>query len=388
MIFSQKALGIQESFLNKWDSDIKYRIGKGEDVLQFNLGQPDFACPAFVQEAIAAVNGRERNNFYNHTGGTDAVREALAEEARELLGAEYAREETILTNGAKEALFLAFAALLNAGDEAIVVAPFWPTYLEQIRFLGAVPVIVEAGEDFGLEAAAIRKAVGPRTRLIVINNPNNPTGATYGREALAEIARLAAEKDLAVISDEVYNATVFDGKEHVSLAGFPGMKERAVIIDGFSKALSMTGYRLGYALAAQETIANMIKIKSDLNGNTNSFFQMVLEEVLLRRHAEFVQFLAFTREEYALRRDLLSAGLAEMGIEHHRPAGSFYVLARIPQKLGMGSREFAAYLLDRAGVAVAPGIFFGENYDDRFRFSFGSARADLSAGLERLRAVL
>lgn len=381
-------MAIEESLLNRWDSDIKRRIAGGEKILQFNLGQPDFASPDFVKAAIEAANRREKNNLYLHTGGTDEARRAVAAMMKKLSGLEYGKDEIILTNGAKEALFLSFATMLDPGDEVIVIAPYWPTYIEQIRFLGGVPLVTKAKPDFRPDIEAIRAAVGEKTRAIVLNNPNNPTGAVYERGNIEEIVGLATEHDLFIISDEVYNSTVFDGKEHISVAAISGAKERTIIIDGFSKTLSVTGYRLGFALASPEIIDKMIRIKSNINGNTNSFFQAVLEDVLTDHFEELAGFIEMTRREYLRRRDFISGELEKMGIDHEQPAGAFYVFGKIPESLGMDSRQFAAYLLDEAGVAVAPGIFFGEGFDDRFRLSFASSREDLEAGAGRMRKAI
>ncbi len=388
MIFSQKALDIEESLLNKWDSDIRRRIAEGEDILQFNLGQPDFACPRFLKEAIEAANCREKNNFYIHTGGMDEVRQAVAGMMKKLSGFDYKKDEVILTNGAKEALFLSLAAIINPGDEVIVIAPHWPTYREQIRFLGGTAVIVDAKVDFSPDLEAIKSAVTEKTRAIIINNPNNPTGAIYEKEDIDGIVGLAKEHDLFIISDEVYNSTVFDDKEYTSVASCPDAKDRTIIIDGFSKTLSVAGYRLGFAFASRGVVDNMIKIKSNINGNTNSFFQMVLEDILTGSLEELVGFIEMTRSEYLRRRDFVCGKLEEMGMGHEKPAGAFYVFARIPGNLSMGSREFAAYLLDKAGVAVAPGIFFGGSFDHHFRLSFASGVEDLERGMERIKKTI
>jgi aminotransferase len=388
MMHCPKVLDIEESLLNKWDSDIKRRIAGGENILQFNLGQPDFACPGFVKEAIEAANGKERNNFYIHTGGTDEARQAVADMARKLSGFEYGKDEIIITNGAKEALFLSLAAVLGKGDEAIVIAPHWPTYIQQIKFLGAAPVVVASEEDFALDLKKIKAAISGKTRAIILNNPNNPTGRVYKEQDLEEVVSLAKEYGFFIISDEVYNSTVFDGKRHISVASFPDAKERSAIIDGFSKTLSVAGYRLGFAMAPGEIINLMIRVKSNINGNTSSFFQTVLEDILVNRFEDLMEFIAMTRREYLQRRDFVSARLGEMGLEHRKPEGAFYAFVKIPEGLGMGSREFAAYLLDKAGVAVAPGIFFGENYDGYFRLSFASRAEDLQEGMERIEKMM
>ncbi|MFA7169375.1 MAG: pyridoxal phosphate-dependent aminotransferase [Candidatus Paceibacterota bacterium] len=387
MRFSEKTLGIEESFLNKWDSVVKNRIAGGENILQFNLGQPDFACPDFVKEAIMIVSEKDKNNFYNHTGGTNELRSALADLQKKTFELDYDKEEVIVTNGAKEALFLAFAAILDKNDEVIVIAPHWPTYIEQIKFLGGRPVVVDCKSDFSLDVEAIQRVVSEKTRAIVINSPNNPVGTVYGREELEKIVELAEKNDLFIISDEVYNSTVFDSKKHISIADFPEAKKRAIIVDGFSKTLSMTGYRLGFALSSREIITNMIKVKSNVSGNTNSFFQMVIEDVLLNRFSDFLEFVEMTKNEYLKRRNFLCESLEKMGIEYKKPEGAFYVFAEIPADLNMKSREFAEHLLEKTGVAVAPGIFFGNSFDNYFRISFGASMEDLEDGVERIKVV-
>lgn len=384
MRLSEKVLDIQESFLNKWDSTVKNEISRGENILQFNLGQPDFACPDFVKNIIAGTKDKERNNFYNHTGGTDRARDAIAMFQKKVFGLKYTKEEVIVTNGAKEALFLSLAAILNADDEVVIIAPYWPSYIEMVKFLGGVPIVVNTRQNFYPDVEGIKKAVSEKTKAIIINNPNNPTGVVYGKKELSDIASLAVENDLVVIADEVYNCTIFDNVRHTSIASFPGMRERTVIIDSFSKMLSMAGYRLGYAMSSKEMIDDMIKIKSNINGNTNSFFQIVLEEVILNHFDELVGFIDSTTNEYKARRDFVCEKLADMKVDFIRPDGTFYIFAKIPEKMNMKSQEFAKELLEKTGVAVAPGIFFGKDFDDHFRISFGASMESLEEGMKRM----
>lgn len=388
MRFAAKIADIEESYLNKWDSDVKYKIDAGEDILQFNLGQPDFACPEFVKRAIEEAAFMDKNNFYNHTAGVEEARRAVATLEEKAFGLKYEKEEIIITNGAKEAIFLALAAILDAGDEVVIVAPAWPTYVEAVKFLGGRPIVLNADLGFHLDIGAIKDSVSECTKAIIINSPNNPTGVVYTEQELADIAQIAIDNDLTVISDEVYSFTVFDGKKHFSIAELPDMKVRTVIIDSFSKTLSMAGYRLGYAASSKEMISAMTKVKSNINGNTNSLFQMVAAVVLDNYAEEFYSFVDFTREEYSKRRDFVCDSLKAMGVERVRPAGAFYVFARIPEKMEKKSRDFADYLLNVAKVAVAPGIFFGENYDDYFRISCGASMEDLEKGMERMKKAL
>lgn len=388
MHISDRTSSLEESFLNKWDSTVKYKILAGEDIIQFNLGQPGFACPDFVVKIIEEVNKRGKNNFYNHTAGTDGARQAAALFQKNMFGVEYDKDEIIITNGAKEALFLAFSAILNRGDEAVVIAPCWPSYIQQIKLAGAEPVIVDADEKFHLDIDAIKDAITQRTKVLVINNPNNPTGAVYEEEELLQISKLAADNDLIVISDEVYGTTVFDSKEHISIASLSGMKERSVVVDGFSKTLSMAGYRLGYAAASKEIISAMVKIKSNINGNTNSFFQTVIEKAVLEHFIELKTFVEFAGKEYEARRDFVCKKLLEMGIEFEKPEGTFYVFAKIPENYKGSSGEFAQYLLENAKVAVAPGKFFGDKYDRYFRISFGANMEEVEEGIGRVEKTI
>lgn len=388
MRFSNKISGIEESFLNKWDSQVKSRIDAGEEILRFNLGQPDFPCPEFVKSAIEDAASLPKNNFYNHTGGVDGARREIASLREKSFGVKYEKNEVIVTNGAKEAIFLALAAILDAGDEVVIIAPAWPTYIEAVKFLGGKAVILKADDGFHLDIGMIKDFVSERTKAIILNSPNNPTGAVYAEQELSEVAQIARENNLIVISDEVYDYTVFDGKKHISISALPDMKSRTVVIDSFSKTLSIAGYRLGYALSSKEMIDAMIKVKSNINGNTNSLLQMAME-IVLRDYAEELQgFINFSHDEYLKRRDFVCGKLEEMGIEHLKPAGSFYVFAKIPSKLEMKSQFFAEYLLEKVQVAVAPGIFFGADYDDYLRISFGASMEDLEKGIEKMKQVL
>jgi len=388
MRFSNKISGIEESFLNKWDSQVKNRIDAGEEILRFNLGQPDFSCPEFVKRAIKDAASLDKNNFYNHTGGVDGARREIVSLRAKSFGVKYEKNEIIVTNGAKEAIFLALATILDAGDEVVIIAPAWPTYIEAVKFLGGEPVVLRSNAEFHLDIGMIKDFISERTKAIILNSPNNPTGVVYTEQELSEVAQIAKENDLIVISDEVYDYTVFDGEKHISISALPDMKSRTVVIDSFSKTLSIAGYRLGYALSSKEIIDAMVKVKSNVNGNTNSLLQMAMEVVLRDYADEFHNFVDFAHREYLKRRDFVCGKLEEMGVEHLKPTGSFYVFAKIPSKLEMKSQPFAEYLLEKAQIAVAPGIFFGADYDDYFRISFGASMEDLEKGMEKMKAVL
>lgn len=387
MRLSKKVSIIRESLLNRWDTDVKKRIASGEDILQFNLGQPDFACPDFVRQAIREAASSEKNNFYANTAGTTGLRRAIASLERREFGLEYGEDEIIVTNGAKESIFLALAAAIDPGDEVVIIAPAWPAYVEDIRFLEGVPVVIGSDQDFRPDIGAIKSAISGRTKAIIVNSPNNPTGVVYTEQELEAIAQIAKVNDLIVISDEIYGATVYDEK-HLSIAGLPDMRSRTVVIDSFSKTLSIAGYRLGYASSSREIIDAMIKVKSNINGNTSSLVMGAVELIIDRWGDELDSFIDGSRQEYLKRRDLVCAALSDMGVERVLPSGAFYVFAKIPEKLDRKSGDFAKYLVEKAGVSVAPGIFFGSDYDGFFRISFSASMEDLQKGMERMKKVL
>lgn len=381
-VLSQRVTKINESPLTKWDSMVK---SKGKGIIHLNVGQqPDFNVLSVIAEAVKKTIKTKGNNHYTSINGTQEIREAISLFQKRVFNMEYNTREIILTNGAKEGLFISLGALVNSEDEVIIVAPYWSTYLDVIVFFGGNPVVVNANENFHLNVDEIKKVISAKTKAVIINSPNNPSGAVYTIDELEQLATIVADNDLYVISDEIYGTIIYDS-EFCSIASVKGMKERTIVINGFSKSFSMTGYRLGYTLSSLEIANAMLKIKSNSTGNTNSFFQKVLIEAICNNFDELIISCNQMRTELKRRKEFLCGSLEELEIEYIIPEGAFYVFAKIPSEFNVKSKEFAEHLLVDAKVAVAPGIFFGEKFDDYIRISFSSSVEDIKRALEKIK---
>lgn len=387
---SQRTIDIEESPLTEWDSRVKKTVNR-KGVVLLNAGQPDSDIPPVVREEIGEVVSEGGNNSYVSVGGTEEVRKVISLFQKRIFGSDYCSEETILTNGAKEGIFFSLGVLTNPGDEIIIIAPYWPTYWEIINFFEGKPVVVNTNEDFHLDIKKIEDAVTAKTKAIIINSPNNPSGAVYTKEELKQLAEIVSRYDLYVISDEIYGTIRYGNANHYSIASLEGMKERTIVVNGFSKSLSTTGYRLGYTLSSAEITEAMLKIKSNSTGNTNSLFQKVIVNILSDSFGCFDKLTASTermREEFERRKNFLSQELDKLGIEYTNPEGAFYIFAKIPEKFEMKSKEFAEYLLGEVGVAVTPGIFFGNDFDGYIRISFASSMRDIEEAIKRIKEII
>lgn len=382
-VLSQRVENINGSLLTEWDLIVK---NEGTGIVRLNAGQPDFNIPSVIAEAIEKTVRTEGNNFYTPVGGTEEIRKAISLFQKEVFHMDYDSEEIILTNGAKEGLFISLGALVDHGDEVIIVAPHWSTYLEAVIFFGGNSVVVNTDKNFHLDIAEIKKAITSKTKAIIINTPNNPTGAVYTEDELKRLAEIAIANDLYVIADEIYATITYD-TEQFSIASIPEMKYRTLLINGFSKNSAITGDRIGYLSSSAAIINAVLKIKSNSTGNTNSLFQAALSEVISGHLPELKNSFKYMNEEFQKRRELLCAGLSELGMEYHYPEGAFYVFARIPESFSLKSKEFSEYLLNKAKVALSPGIFFGENYDEYVRVSFSSSKEDIKEALNRIKKI-
>lgn len=384
---SNRIESINESPLTKWDTVVKDAKAREKTIIALNAGQPDFVPPFVFNEAIVAKTEDVGINYYTSPEGNKGAREAISLFQESVFNLKYDQDEIIIMNGAKEGIFASLGALINEGDEVIVIAPYWSTYIEVIKLWGGMPVIVNSDNNFHLDIKSIQKAITAKTKAIVINSPNNPTGVIYSEEELQQLAELAIQNDLYVISDEIYANITYE-KRHFSIASIKGMKKRTVVVNGFSKSFSVTGYRIGYVAASKVIINAMLKIKSNSSGNTNSLFQAVTTEVILNKRSGIEKFFRQINLIFRQRKNLLCKGLSKLGIEYYIPDGAFYVFAKIPRSFQMSSLQFSEYLLKNAKIAVSPGIFFGENYDDYVRIAFSSSKEELSESLERIKKIL
>lgn len=383
-LLSKKVRNIEESQLTKWDGEVQGLLATHPELLLFNVGQPDFPLARFVNESTKAQVEKGNSRYTNVAGMLD-VRRAVSFHMQRVYGLDYDPEQIILTVGAKEGVSLSLTSLLNPGDEVLINGPAWGTYADMVKLLEGIPVIVEAREDFSPDLVGLEGAITPRTKAIIVNNPCNPTGYVWTQEEREALAQIAIEHDLVVIADEVYERVSLTGAEPCSMAGIEGMQERTIVINGFSKSLAMTGWRIGFVCADRGVIAAIKKLKSLSNGNQNSLMQALTEDVLCQKFFQMDRFIAINNAEYRRRKERICGFLQELGIEYVEPQGAFYVFFKIPDRYKMGSVEFARRLIDKFGIALAPGIFFGEKYDRYQRLSFATSMANIEEAIGRIK---
>ncbi len=351
------------------------------DVISLGIGEPDFDTPWHVRESTVFALERGATHYTSNLGYLD-LRRALAGYVRKTFGAEYNPDNEILvTVGVSEALDLALRALLNPGDEVIYHEPCYVSYRATILFAHGVPVTVEtrAENGFRLTRAMLEAKVTPRSKVLMLNFPNNPTGAIMSRADLEDIAAFARERDLIVITDEIYAELTYDA-QHISLVSLPGMRERSIFLHGFSKAWAMTGFRLGYACGPAELIDAMMKIHQYTMLCASSLSQKAALEALARPETDVSEML----EEYRRRRNFLAAAFADMGLECHRPLGAFYAFPSIA-KFKMPSKDFAMKLLREEKVALVPGTAFGECGEGFVRCAYATGMDNIKEAMNRLK---
>lgn len=357
---------------------------QGEKVLHFELGRPDFDTPEYIKKACMA-DLEKGDVFYTSNFGTMELRKAIAWKLKTQNHIDYRPEEILVTVGLSEAVYEAMAALLDPGDEILVPNPGWLNYKNIPRTLGAVPIFYTLKEEneYQLDLDEIRSKITDKTRALVLITPSNPTGGVLCEWVLKELADMAIQHDLMVLSDEVYERLLYDDAEHRSIAALPGMKERTVTLNGFSKAYSMTGWRLGYAAAPEELIRTMNKLHQHVTTCAPSFVQQAGVTALLDEKEEVRDMV----KEYARRRDCAVEAInATPGIHCLKPKGAFYIFINI-KGLGMTGDEFAPYLLEKAGVAMVPGSVFGPEGKYYIRMSFANSLENVQEGCRRLAQV-
>jgi len=362
------------------DSKAKAMKSEGIDICGFGAGEPDFDTPDHIKAAcMASVDGGFTK--YTPSSGIPELRQAISEKFKADNNLEYSPSQIVVSNGAKHSCFNAIMAVVEPGDEVIIPAPYWLSYPEMVRLAGGIPVIAQTRQEnnWKITATEFEDAMSPRTKMIIINTPGNPTGSVYTREELRALAEVAAEEEITILSDEIYEKLVYDGVEHVSIASIlPEAYDLTITVNGFSKAYSMTGWRLGY-LGAPEAIAKVIdSMQSHATSNPCSFAQ----KGGLAAIKGDQQCVVDMREEFNLRREYMFDRLSKIPkISVVKPQGAFYMLANIAE-LGLTSQNFADRLLSKANVAVVPGIAFGD--DNTIRLSYATGMNVIKTGLDRL----
>jgi aspartate aminotransferase len=356
----------------------------GRDVIHLEIGEPDFDTPAFIREAAK----RALDEGWTHYGpalGLPQLREAIAADASRRKGFPVDPEHVVVTPGAKPIMFYALLALAEAGDEVIYPDPGFPIYESMTRYVGAVPrpIALREANGFRMDPDELRGLVSDRTRLIIFNSPHNPTGSVLTRGDLEAIAAIAREREIVVLADEIYGRIVYEG-EHVSIAALPGMAERTILLDGFSKTYAMTGWRLGYAVLPEALVQPYSRLIINSVSCTSSHAQIAAVEALTGPQDEVEAMV----EEFRARRQLVVDGLNAIGgMRCLRPEGAFYVFPNVAAT-GLSGAELADRLLNEGGVSVLAGTAFGRTGVDHLRLSYANSRENLARALERIAAVL
>ncbi len=356
-----------------------------EGIISLGVGEPDFVTPWNIREA-AIYSLEKGQTSYTSNLGLPALRKSIVGYVDSFFGVKYDIGEVLVTVGVSEAIDLALRALINPGEEVIYHEPCYVSYSPSIvmAYGKAVGVKTRKHDGFSLKPEALAAAITPQSRVLMLNFPTNPTGATASREDLEGIAKLCIEHDLIVLTDEIYSELRYDLDEpHISIASLPGMRERTVLLHGFSKAFAMTGFRLGYACAPQPIIEAMMKIHQYSMLCAPITSQVAAIEAL----ENGLPAVGEMRDSYRLRRDFLVKRLNEMGLSCHSPGGAFYVFPDI-RETGLGSKDFAMRLLEEEGVAAVPGSAFGESGEGFLRCCYATAFEDLQVAMDKMQAFV
>lgn len=376
------------------DGRAKKLMAEGVDVVNLSVGEPDFDTP---ETAKAGGRAAIDQGFTKYTAaaGIMELREAIADKLRRENGLDYTAEEIVVNNGAKHSLFNAFMILLDPGDEVLIQAPYWVSYPEMVKISGGTPVIIktDASTGFELTPEMIERALTPKTKVINLNNPSNPTGVVYSREKLEAIAEIAVRHNLIIISDEIYERLAYDGKDVVCMATLgPQVRERTITVNGFSKAYAMTGWRLGYTASPKAFAKAMTELQSHSTSGPSS----ITQKAALAGLRGDQSFLAGMREEFDRRRRFAVERMRSIpGFELEVvPSGAFYVFPNVSKLFGqtIGGRkvettdDLCLALLDAARVAIVPGSSFGS--PEHVRISYATSMEKLSEGLDRIERLL
>ena len=389
MELSRKAQRIEASVTLAITAKAKEMKEKGIDVISFGAGEPDFNTPEnIINAAIKAM--QEGNTKYTNVNGILPLREAICKKFKEDNGLIYKPSQIVVSTGAKQSLANVFLAILNPGDEVIVPNPYWVSYPELIRLADGKAVFVESDEtsSYKFTKENLEKAVTEKTKAIILNTPNNPTGTIYNKEELIEIAEFAKKYDLIIVSDEMYEKLIYDGESHVSIASVShDAYERTIVINGLSKSYAMTGWRLGYCGATEKIAKLMTNIQSHMTSNVCSITQYAAVEALNGPQDKVKEMIS----EFEKRRNYMAKTLEEMNnLSIIKPQGAFYIMINIDKCLGKeingekinDSMDFSANLLENEKVAVIPGKAFG--LDNYVRVSYATSMELIEKGLERI----
>ncbi|KPL02378.1 MAG: aspartate aminotransferase [candidate division Zixibacteria bacterium SM23_73_2] len=354
------------------------------EVIHLEIGEPDFDTPKNIKDsAIKAIN--QGYTHYTPSAGLMEVREVIAHEVSRTRNIKVTAENVVITPGGKPVIFLPILALVDEGDEVIYPNPGYPIYESVINFVGAksVPIQLREENEFRLDTEELKSLVTDKTRMIIINSPQNPTGGMLTQKDLETIAQICISKDIIVLADEIYSRIIYEG-EHHSIASVPGMPERTIILDGLSKTFAMTGWRLGYGVMNKELAPYIAKLVTNSASCTASFTQMATIEALTGPQDDVDKMV----EEFRKRREVTISGLNDIPrISCKTPKGAFYAFPNV-KEIGWESKKLADYLLEEAGVAVLSGTSFGKYGQGYLRISYANSVENIKKGLERIKEAV
>lgn len=393
MKLSKKAEDISPSITLAITAKAKELKESGVDVISFGAGEPDFNTPSNIIEAAYRAM-KEGKTKYTATSGIKELKEEICKKFLRDNGLKYDLDQIIVCTGAKQCLADAFMAILNEGDEVIIPTPYWVSYPELVKIAGGVPVFMEGSIEnhFKYEIEKLENIVTSKTKAIIINSPNNPTGTIYNKEELLELAKFAENHNIIIIADEIYEKLIYDGEEHISIASLTDYAyNNTIVINGLSKAAAMTGWRIGYAAANKDIIKLMTSIQSHMTSNTNSITQYAAIEALSNTEDSLNKMV----KEFDNRRKYMIDRLNSIkGISYILPKGAFYIMVNVSGFYGksingekiIDSLSFSKELLNEESVAVIPGIGFG--LDEYIRLSYATSMENIENGIDRIEKFL
>ncbi len=358
---------------------------QGKSIIHLEIGEPDFDTPLHIRDAAKKALD-DGFTHYGPSAGQLELRESIAKHQTERQGYKVSADNVIVTPGGKPVMFFTIMALIEEGDEVIYPNPGFPIYESMIRYMGGTPVPMQLNEETGYNADIddLKSLVTPRTKLMIVNSPNNPCGSVIPETDLKRIAEIVLENDIVVMADEIYKDMYYGDQEHVSITKFPGMRDRTVILDGFSKSYAMTGWRLGYGVFPDFLVEPIVRLMTNSVSCTSVFSQMAAIAALEGPQDSVWMMM----EEFTTRRDLVVEGLNSLpGITCPEPKGAFYAFPNI-RGTGLSSQEFAEKAMYDAGVALLAGTAFGQYGDGYVRISFANSQENLQEAIERLRTIL
>ncbi|MDB1939598.1 MULTISPECIES: pyridoxal phosphate-dependent aminotransferase [Clostridium] len=393
MDLSNKAMKINPSITLEITAKAKELKESGVDVVSFGAGEPDFNTPEnIIEAAIKAM--KDGKTKYTPTSGILDLRKSICDKFKKDNELNYDTDQIVVSTGAKQSLANTFLAILNEGDEVIIPTPYWVSYPELVKLAGGLPVFINTNKenDYKYSVKELRNLITSKTKAILVNSPNNPTGSIYTREELTEIAELAKEYDLIIISDEIYEKLIYDNEKHISIASISkDSYERTIVINGLSKAYAMTGWRIGYSASSKEIAKLMSSVQSHVTSNINSISQYAAIEAL-NGPQDSIKIMI---KEFEKRRNYMIDRINKIhGLSIIRPKGAFYIMVCIENYFGKkingeiinSSLDFSKSLLNEENVAVIPGIAFG--LDNYIRLSYATSMEIIEEGLNRLEKYL